>query len=155
MARLEAISQSRASQISRWLEERVRAPGFLAASRGMADLHRQWLDDPDAGGLDRMIERVVDIRKATGYHSAFVVDAAGKIIGGEAAAGRDTAPELRTAALAAMASGRPQRTELYGYPGPPPFAAHRRRRSAQSQRACCAGGGGVPGSIPRSSCSPL
>src|SRR5450755_785880 len=119
-ARLETIGQLRSGQVSRWLSERTGAAGFLSGSEPEAESYLRWRDGNDAASLARLVDRAVAVRKSTGYQSALILDAAGAVVASESPNDLQTPPELRAAGLRAMASGRPERSELYGYPGPEP-----------------------------------
>jgi PAS domain S-box-containing protein len=119
-ARLETIGQLRSGQVSRWLSERTGAPGFVSSSGPLAESYLRWRDHGDAASLASMVKRAFAVRESTGYQSALILDAAGTVVGSESAANMQTPPELRAAGLRAMASGNPERTELYGFPGPEP-----------------------------------
>ncbi len=118
-ARLEAISQLRAGQISRWLLERTQAGTFLIHSQNVANLYSDWRGgNPDS--LRRLLERLVDVRKSSGYASVLVMDEAGEVIAGEAQADLRMSPELLATGQHALASGEPARSDLYGASGAAP-----------------------------------
>jgi two-component system sensor histidine kinase/response regulator len=119
-ARLEAISKLRTGQVSQWLAERTRAAGFLMSSAVVADSYLRWRKGGDAADLEQVLERAIAVRRSSAYYSVLVLDASGQAVASEVPADLQTPPELRAAGLRAVASGRPERTELYGHPGPEP-----------------------------------
>ena len=112
-ARLQAIADLRASQVSRWLRERMSAARFLAGSQPTADSYLRWHRDRDPASRDRMIERLADVRQSTGYQEALILDATGSVVAAEKGLPATTPAPLREAGLRAMASGQVQRTDLY------------------------------------------
>ena len=118
-ARLEAISKLRSGQVSRWLEERTNAVSFLTGSKNIAAYYTSWRAG-DPAGLTQLLQRASDVRKSSGYDAVLVLDAAGNVVAGEANADLSNAAELRATTLRAITSGRPERSEIYGFPGPAP-----------------------------------
>jgi two-component system sensor histidine kinase/response regulator len=118
-ARLQTIAELRSSEVARWLEERTGAAGFLASGESNADDYLRWLADDDPDALDRMVKRLVVLRVSMGYRAVSILDSSGKVVAGETL-NESTPAELRAAALRAVASGKPQRTELYGFGGVAP-----------------------------------
>ncbi|MEO8526580.1 MAG: PAS domain-containing protein, partial [Caldimonas sp.] len=119
-ARIEAISKLRTGQVSQWLAERTRAAGFLMSSKAVAESYLRWRTDGDAAELEGILERAIAVRRSSNYYSVLVLDASGQAVAAEVPADLQTPPELRAAALRAVASGQPERTELYGHPGAEP-----------------------------------
>ncbi|MEO8524666.1 MAG: PAS domain-containing protein, partial [Caldimonas sp.] len=115
--RIEAIAELRSGQIASWLRERMSAPAFLSGSNVLAEAYLHARPRGDAAGL---VEPLVDIRKSIGYQGVGVLDAAGTLVAGELEGDAATPPELRAAALHAMASGLVERTEPYGFSDPEP-----------------------------------
>ena len=113
-ARLQAIADLRASQVSRWLRERMVAARFLVGSQPTADNYLRWKGDGDPASRDRLVERMVDVRQSLGYQEVLILDAGGSVVAAEGALPAETPAPLRDAARLAMASGEVRRTELYG-----------------------------------------
>ncbi|MEP6740145.1 MAG: PAS domain-containing protein, partial [Caldimonas sp.] len=122
-ARVEAVAELRADEVSRWLRDRMREANFVSSSTLFSALYLKWHDTGDEASGERLLERLVDFRKSTGEHSVLVLDEGGHVVAAEAAADRSAAEtELGAVALRAMRGGQVERTELYAYgrPGPSP-----------------------------------
>jgi PAS domain S-box-containing protein len=118
-ARIQAIADLRARQVSRWLNGRMSVAAFLLASQTTADLflHGQG---GDKASLDRLVERMVDMRRATGFQQVLIFDASAQAVAAETGADTQVSVELRDAVRRALASGKVERTELYGFGGAAP-----------------------------------
>jgi two-component system sensor histidine kinase/response regulator len=114
VARIEAIAALHSGQISRWLHERTAAAGFVSGVRGVGDAYLRW-QAGDAAALQSTLVRLTEVRESTGYQRVFILDATGGVVAGEAGADLATPPELRAAGLRAIAGGRIERTEPYGF----------------------------------------
>jgi PAS domain S-box-containing protein len=111
---LEAISDLRLAQISNWLAERRAQAQFASTSALFADLYKRWRDGGDAQSVERLIHRLIDFRTAGGAQAVLVVDESGSVVASESPAQEPHAPELRDAALRALATGKVQMTSIYG-----------------------------------------
>ncbi|MBK6850155.1 MAG: PAS domain S-box protein [Burkholderiales bacterium] len=117
-ARIEAIIRLRVEQIDRWLTGQTAAASFVASSSFYAGLlRRHEAGDPQALGL--LMDRLNDFRTANQFKSAQVLDDQGRLILADPTTPRgpdsagEVSPALRAAALQAMASGKPVRTDLH------------------------------------------
>jgi two-component system sensor histidine kinase/response regulator len=115
--RLEAIADLRAGQVASWLRERTNAAGFVGGSQPLAESYLRWRANGDAESRAQLVERLVEARKSTGYQAVAILDRAGTVVASEAPDALVTPAELRSAGLRAMASGLPERTEVYGAEG--------------------------------------
>jgi two-component system sensor histidine kinase/response regulator len=119
-ARIQAVADVRASQVSRWLRERENAASFLSSSQPIADYYRRCRDAGDRASLDRMLERLVEVRRSTGFQSVLVLDDNVSAVARESGIVAQPPDELRDTVLRALATGKGQRTELYGWIGRAP-----------------------------------
>jgi len=117
---LETVAELRANQVSQWLRDRLSQARFARSSAVWANLYRRWREGGDLAARDQLVERVVELRKAFGDHSAAIVDAQGDIVAAEGGTVHETPPPLRAAARQAMATGTVQHTGLYTLPTEPP-----------------------------------
>jgi PAS domain S-box-containing protein len=110
---IESMVALRTTLVDTWLADRVAHGRFARSSRLWATLHQRWLDG-DAAAREQLIERVAELRKAMGSHTALVVDAGGDTVVAEAGADAEpAAPVLRDAVRRAIASGEVQHTSIY------------------------------------------
>jgi signal transduction histidine kinase len=118
-ARLEALSDLRAGQVSGWLAEKL-AQARFAGNSPLGELFLQWRDAGDLVARDKLLGRLSSFHKATGGHSVLIMDDHGGIVAGEPHQTVQAPPELRAAARRAIESNAPQFTPFYGEDGPPP-----------------------------------
>jgi PAS domain S-box-containing protein len=119
-ARIEAIADSRAEEVTAWLRHRLAETEFVRSSPLMAELYGKWRDFGDKTSLQRLRDRVSEYRKANEYESAIVSDEHGKtIVRDNDAVSRGASAELIAAVLRALATGQTQRTPLYYREGAP------------------------------------
>jgi two-component system sensor histidine kinase/response regulator len=119
-SRLEAISALQAGQIVTWLQGRKAEIRFMMTSPAIADQYLRWRDSADRAARDRMMGRLIEFRRSNESHSVLVVDERGDSVASELEADTAVSPELRAAALRAMATGEAQHTSLYGEGGAAP-----------------------------------
>ena len=119
-SRLEAISALQAGQIVTWLQGRKAEMRFMMTSPAIAEQYLRWRDSADGAARDRMMERLIEFRSSDESRSVLVVDEHGDSVAGEPGADTVVSPELRAAALRAMATGEAQHTGLYGVAGAAP-----------------------------------
>ena len=116
-AQLEAVAELRATQVDAWLRDRLSQARFARGSTLWATLGKRWREQGDVSARDLLVERVVELRKALGAHSAFVVDEQGRAVAGEVALDAALAPELRAAALQSLVNGELGQPNLYSVAG--------------------------------------
>lgn len=118
-ARLEALSDLRAEQVSSWLAEKLSQARF-AGNSPLGEIFLQWRDAGDLAARDKLLGRLSSFHKATGGHSVLIMDNQGEIVAGEPPQAVQAPPELRAAARRAIETNAPQFTPFYGQDGPPP-----------------------------------
>jgi PAS domain S-box-containing protein len=121
-ALLEAFAESRAHEVSAWLHHRMSEMEFIRSSALMADLYRNWREHADLASGDNLMKRIAEYRAANEFADALVLDERGEIVARESGYRneRETPPELKAAALRALATGLPQRTAIYYRDGATP-----------------------------------
>ena len=111
---VETIAQTRAAELAAWLHHRTSETEFVLTSRLMADLYTKWHDRHDQASLDSLQERLTSYRRANEYHSALILDEHAQVISRDQdQMNRTIGPELRDAAMQALATGKVQRTSIY------------------------------------------
>jgi len=118
-ARLEALSDLRAGQVSSWLAEKL-AQARFAGNSPLGEIFLQWRDAGDVAARDKLLGRLSSFHKATGGHSVLVMDDQGGIVASEPLQAAQAPPELRAAARRAIETNAPQFTSFYGQDGPAP-----------------------------------
>jgi PAS domain S-box-containing protein len=116
-ARLQSVSELRATQVQVWLERHLSFARFLDDSTQLAELYTRWQDRGDVAAGRRLLERAIDSRHADGADSALLVDAGGTILAGEHAADRVASPELLHTLHEALRVGESVNSSIYGRPG--------------------------------------
>lgn len=117
-ARLEAMADLRAGQVSAWLREKLGQVRFAGVSP-LGELYVRWRDSGDASAHGRLVQRLDSFNKASGGHSALVLDAQGNITASDLSAAPPTAA-LRAAVARAIERNAPQFTNPHGHGGPAP-----------------------------------
>jgi signal transduction histidine kinase len=118
-ARLEALSELRATQASNWLGEKM-AQARFAGNSPLGEQFAKWRDEGDTASRDKLLGRLSSFHKASGGHSVLILDSRGDILASEPAQPGPPSPELRAAAKRAIETGSPQFTPFYGHQGPAP-----------------------------------
>ncbi|MGE0483961.1 MAG: PAS domain-containing protein [Gammaproteobacteria bacterium] len=113
--RLQALAGVSASQLGAWLNDRAEATRIIAGNAHLADLIGAWL----AGGDDARVAAesiLTDLRDVGAGHGLLVADADGAVLWSSAPAPPVLPRQVHAAIAAAIATGRPQRTDFYeGY----------------------------------------
>ncbi|MFO1219978.1 MAG: ATP-binding protein [Burkholderiaceae bacterium] len=113
VARLEAVSTLRTSQIIEWMRNRTNDTAFLRKAQFFSEQARAWRDSRDAAARDLLAERLTQFREANRYGAWLLVDDQGQVLLAERAQpGPVAAPRLE-AARRAIASGEVQHSDLY------------------------------------------
>ena len=105
-----------------WLKDRLSQADYVRTNPLWPALYQRWRESGDLAARDQLVDRVVELRKAFGDHSALVVDARGDVVAGEMQADGPAPPALRAAALRALATGAVQHTGLYAIDARPVLA---------------------------------
>jgi PAS domain S-box-containing protein len=112
-AQLEAVAELRATQVEAWLHDRLSQARFARNSTLWATLGKRWREQGELAARDLLVERLLELRRAFGAHSAWLVDERGEAVAGEMVIGATVSSELRAAALRALASGEVGQPSLY------------------------------------------
>lgn len=118
-ARLEALSELRATQASSWLSEKMSQARF-AGNSPLGEQFVKWRDEGDNAARDRLLGRLSSFHKASGGHSVLIMDNRGEIVASEPPQPGPASPELRAAALRAVETNLPQFTPFHGHGGATP-----------------------------------
>ena len=121
-AQLEAVADLRTSLVASWLKDRLSQADYVRTNPLWPALYQRWRESGDLAARDQLVDRVVELRKAFGDHSALVVDARGDVVAGEMQADGPAPPALRAATLRALATGAVQHTGLYAIDARPGLA---------------------------------
>ena len=112
-AGLESVAELRKTQVESWIERQMTLATFIAHSPFFAEQFKRWRDDGDGEAGHRMLDRLIQFRKANGAGSVLVIDAAGVVLAREHPANRAASDEVRIALGEAIASGAPVHTDIY------------------------------------------
>ena len=110
-AQLQTMAKLRATEVHRWLQDRLLHAEFVRGNARLAELYLRWADSGDRSALAQLLIRSDSLRKAFGSHSALVLDAQGRTLAldpGEAdtsAGDPVVSPALRAAVQRAISSG--------------------------------------------------
>ena len=102
VARMQAIADLKARQISDWLEERRWDAEFVKTSAYYADQYRRWQQDGDTKGGTLLQTRLEHFIRSGGFSAFTVLDPEGRRVWGSTAASLEPAPILRAAAESAV-----------------------------------------------------
>ena len=116
-ARLESISELRATQVQGWLDGRMSLAYFLDEGESLSQLYTRWQEQGDAAAGRTLLERAIDARHADAADSALLVNASGDVLAREHPSMREASPELRATVQAAIASGASMNSTIYRRPG--------------------------------------
>jgi len=119
-AALRAVADLRQTQIETWLRERLSIARFLSGGTTFAEWYTRWLQRGDEASLERLLARMVELRKANGSDAVLLLDASGEAVAREFPVNREVAAPLRAAALRALASGEVTHTGIYRRDGVEP-----------------------------------
>ena len=140
--RLQAVADLRQAQVDAWLAEKLNLGRLVSTSTADAELISQWRDRGDAQALARLQGRLTELGQIARASAAFVIDGQAQLVatsppgatapaatapgnppGAAAPAGAPTAtpvtpaiettPELKAAALRALASNEVTHTGIY------------------------------------------
>ena len=114
----EAVAQLRADDVGRWLNERRRSASFLATSDTIGALYVQSRAG-DAASTERLLDRLLTVRRSVGAESVLVIDGSGTVVAAEAGAERSVAAPLRSAAGRSIADGTVESSGFYAVAGQP------------------------------------
>src|SRR5438105_4880311 len=78
-ARIEALSELRATQAGDWLAEKMGQVRF-AGNSPLGEQYLRWRDDGDLASRDKLLGRLSSFRKASGGSGVLVVDAKGVVL---------------------------------------------------------------------------
>jgi signal transduction histidine kinase len=119
-ARMEAVADLRASQVSGWLREKTGQARF-AGNSPLGEIYTRWRDTGDIGQRERLLDRLASFVKATSGASVLVMDDQGQVVASDPPGVPSEAPApLREAARRAITLGSVQTTDFYGQQGPAP-----------------------------------
>jgi PAS domain S-box-containing protein len=116
-ARLEAVSELRATQVQAWLDRHMSFAQFLDDSTAMAALYLRWQDQGDAVAGEQLMARAIDSRHADGADSALILDAGGHVLAREHPSAREASPELDQTLAQALRAGSATHSSIYSRPG--------------------------------------
>ena len=103
VARLEAIADLKAQQISDWLRERQGDAYFVQSSQFFADSYRRWREAGDQASAGQLQSRLEQLRQNRGFAAILLMDPRGERIWGSTRASHELAPPLREAVRRAVA----------------------------------------------------
>nr|WP_316641243.1 response regulator [uncultured Roseateles sp.] len=103
-ARVEAVAQLQAAQISRWLRDRLGHGDFIASSSFLAELYQRWQGGEVAAG-QRLLERLTEICRSNSDRGVTLFNAQAEPVL-SAPEMRAVPPSLTAAVRQALASGR-------------------------------------------------
>jgi len=112
-ARIEAVADARATQVSRWFDQRETEATFLSSQADLAEMYYRVRDAGDFLAVAPLLEELVTYRKANRYDDVIVLDADGTIVIAEHGEPGIAPPELRRVAAEVVASGKAAHTTLY------------------------------------------
>ena len=112
-ARLEAVAELRATQVTDWLEDTRRAARFLGISQPLGELFLQWRNDGNDSARLVFQERMQAYREVIAARDVLVVDPQGRMLLQSGPAEAEAAPPLREAIRRALASGQAEHSGLY------------------------------------------
>ncbi|HSV48503.1 MAG TPA: ATP-binding protein [Ramlibacter sp.] len=119
-ARIEAIADLRASQVSGWLREKIGQARF-AGNSPLGEMYARWRDTGDTSIRDRLMDRLASFLRASGGAGVLIMNDQGQVVASDPPGAPPQAPEpLRAAAERAIALGTAQITDFYGQEGPAP-----------------------------------
>ncbi|MEP6504441.1 MAG: PAS domain-containing protein, partial [Betaproteobacteria bacterium] len=116
-ARLESVSELRATQVQAWLERHMSFARFLAGSTQLAELYVRWREQGDEAAGRTLLARAIDSRHADGADSALLADAQRDVIAREHPADRVVSAQLRQGVLQAVAAGAALNSSIYNRAG--------------------------------------
>ena len=116
-ARLEAVSELRATQVQAWLDRHMSFAQFLDDSTAMAALYLRWQDHGDAAAGEQLLARAIDSRHADGADSALLLDAGGHVLAREHPSPREASAELDQTLAQALRAGSATHSSIYSRPG--------------------------------------
>ena len=115
-ARLESVSELRATQVQVWLERHMSFARFLDDSDAFAELYTRWQEHGDAAAGRTLLARAIDSRHADGADTALLVNAEGAVLAREHPAERAASPELVRTLHEALAAGESINSSIYARP---------------------------------------
>ncbi|HAA05579.1 MAG TPA: hypothetical protein DCE18_19740, partial [Syntrophobacteraceae bacterium] len=113
VARLEAISDLKASQIADWIKERDLDGHFVQSSRFFADRYRDWRDTGDSVSGDMLKQRLNEYRNDRLFHGVLLLDEQSEVLWNSEGTGEALSPDLQAAAAEAATAGRARRVGPY------------------------------------------
>lgn len=120
VARLQAIADLKARQITDWLKERRGDAEFVQTSPFFATNYRRWRETGDLAGRDLLQARLEQLRRSRGFAAVLLLDERGERLWGSARAPLEIATPLRDAARQASADLQVRRVGPYrGMAGTP------------------------------------
>ena len=111
--RLAALAELRAAQVDNWLAQYDSQANFLSSSQPFAEQFIAWVDRGDQTAGQRLLNRLVEFRRANGIDGVLLVNAAGQVLACETPADRAINETLLQAVKKAVASGKPAHTGIY------------------------------------------
>ncbi|MCX8087581.1 MAG: ATP-binding protein [Rhodocyclaceae bacterium] len=121
---LTTVAQIKADQIGDWIDERLGDAAAVSASPFLNEQLRRWRNSGDAAVRAALLERMRQFRDAWHYSSVLLCDAEGDILLQTGDEEHSLTLRLREAIERALASGKPQLSDLYRMSLPPPPHAH-------------------------------
>jgi PAS domain S-box-containing protein len=112
-AELQAVAELRQTQIESWLREKLAQARFLSGSTSLGGQYVAWLEHHDPQVMERLMARLVQLRRANDSDAVMVLGSDAEVVAGEAGAEQSLSPQLREAARVAMRLGDVQHTGLY------------------------------------------
>jgi PAS domain S-box-containing protein len=113
VARLQAIADLKAGQVSNWLAERNADAEMIRSNTLLSDLYQRWQRTNDKAGRALLWQRMEAYRKGAVYHGVVLLDHRGEIVLSIGDESPRSTPQLRAAAIQAVAEGRVLNTNLY------------------------------------------
>lgn len=118
---LQAISQLKVDEITRWREERLNDAADVVSAVFLYEAIDRWLNKRDANDLDRIKQRLNSVRKHQNWLNLVVVDSRGDIQLSLTPRTTESVHEMARSALSrAMATRKPQLSEIHANNGVPP-----------------------------------
>jgi len=114
-ARIEAVADARATQVSRWFDQLQTQATFLSRQTDLAEMYDRLRDAGDFRAAAPLLEELVTFRKANRYDDVMVLDTDGMIVVAEHGETGIAPPELRRVAAEVAASGKAMHTSPYSF----------------------------------------
>jgi two-component system sensor histidine kinase/response regulator len=118
--RLQSVAALRDTEIDHWIQRHMALGRFVSTSVPWAELFDRWQQQADLDARTRLLERVIDFRKASDGDTALLFGAGGELLAQEGTPAASVPELLRSAVDQATRSGEPVHTSIYRVDGDVP-----------------------------------